>query len=84
MKEEDFIALQSSYTGANLRGLDHFESLAVDVIKSSMLHYDYWEWFNEVLNITQEKIMDVCSELDVSHKTITKIYPKEYKTVNHE
>lgn len=79
IKEDDFEAIQNSYVGQNLRGLDHFDGLAMDWIRSVMFQYDYWTWFDSIHSITSSMVYKSCHSLDKNQRTITRIYPKECK-----
>lgn len=76
MSEKNFEAIQNSYIGANLRGLDNFENLAVDVLRSSINQYDFWKWFNQVSSLTIDELFSICSSFDIGNMTVTKIVPK--------
>ncbi|MGM9948346.1 EF-P 5-aminopentanol modification-associated protein YfmH [Floccifex sp.] len=79
IREEDFEAISNSYIGQNLRGLDQFDGLAIDWIRSTIFHYDYWNWFDSIKFASPSMVYDSCHSLNKNHRTITRIYPKECK-----
>lgn len=76
---ENYEALKAREVASNIRGLDHFENLAIELLEAKLSGYSYWERFNLSKTMTRQEMIDLTKSIDLSHKTITTIQPKSSK-----
>ena len=69
--------LHAQAVANNLRGLDHFDGLANDLLRSHFEGQDYVESLNCIQNMRLEQVKEYICDLDFSHMCVTKIIPNE-------
>lgn len=79
-----FKTIQVRMIASNIRGLDSFDGLAVDLINAHIDGYDYFEALDLIKKMTCEDVNSVISNLDFANCSIIKILPKGSKTSNLE
>lgn len=77
LSSEDYESLHAQAVANNLRGLDHFDGLANDLLKSHFEGQDYVESLNYIQNMRLEQVKEYICDLDFSHMCVTKIIPNE-------
>lgn len=77
--EKVFKALKASYIGQNIRGMDQFDNLAIDITRSYFDKYDYFDNIELVKSITLEDVREICLSLDFKNRNITRVLPNRYK-----
>ena len=75
--DEDYQSLHAQAIANNLRGLDHFDGLANDLLRSHFEEYDYIENLNSIQNMKIEQVHAYIKDLDFSHSCVTKILPND-------
>lgn len=80
--QDTFRAIQVRMIAQNIRGLDNFDGLAIDLMRSHFEKYSYFDSLKYVERLNSEKIKELCMDLDFSNKAIVKILPKGSKTSN--
>ena len=78
MDEEAFASLKAQGMARNLRALDHFESLDIDVLRSSLEGYDYFKEITMVDSLQKAELDSFISSLSFEHEAIVKIVPKHH------
>ena len=79
MDDAVFESLKAQGMARNLRALDHFESLAIDVLRASLEGYDYFEEIQQVDSLKKEEIDSFISSLCFDHVAKVQIVPKTSK-----
>lgn len=79
LSRENYEALKAREIASNIRGLDHFENLAIELLEAKLSGYSYWDRFNLSKTMTRQEMIDLTKSLDLRHKTITTIQPKSSK-----
>ncbi|MCF0106489.1 MAG: insulinase family protein [Holdemanella sp.] len=74
--KEIFEVLVPGNVAQNIRGLENYENVCMDLLKAHVEGYDFWEHFDCIQDITMEEINEICHTLDYSNKTVTKVFPK--------
>lgn len=77
LSSEDYESLHAQAVANNLRGLDHFDGLANDLLRSHFEGRDYVESLNCIQNMRLEQVKEYICDLDFSHMCVTKIIPNE-------
>ena len=77
LSSEDYESLHAQAVANNLRGLDHFDGLANDLLRSHFEGQDYVESLNYIQNMRLEQVKEYICDLDFSHMCVTKIIPNE-------
>lgn len=77
MDEEAFVSLHAQAVANNLRGLDHFDGLANDLLRSHFEGYSYLEYLNMLKDMNFEMSKIYLSDLDFSNRCIVKILPND-------
>lgn len=77
ISDEDYQSLHAQAIANNLRGLDHFDGLANDLLRSHFEEYDYIENLNSIQNMKIEQVHAYIKDLDFSHSCVTKILPND-------
>ena len=65
-----------SNVAQNIRGLDAYENVCMDLLRAHVEGYDFWEYFDSIQKVTIEDVNTICHTLDFSNKTVTKVFPK--------
>lgn len=78
MDEDVFKALKASYIGQNIRGMDQFDNLAIDITRAYFENFDVFENIEIIKQMTMEDIYSICSSLDYEHKNITRVLPNSF------
>lgn len=76
ISREAFDALKIQAIARNLRGLDHFENMATDLIRSKFLGFDYVEALDLAKNLDYDEVNAFIEGLDLSHRAIVEILPE--------
>ena len=84
MNDDVFEALKASYIAQIIRGMDQFDNLAMDLTRAYYENFDFFENIKMSQSVTKEDIKEECQKLDFSNRTITKIYPNEFKSSKNE
>lgn len=79
MDEKIYQSLRNRTIAENIRVLDHFENMAVDMIEAKINQYSYWESLDLMNDLRIDDIQHICAQIDFSYETITTIYPKASK-----
>lgn len=77
LKKEDYLSLHAQAVANNLRGLDHFDGLANDLLRSYFEGYDYIENLNRIQNMTFAQVQAYLIGLDFSNRCVTQILPND-------
>lgn len=77
LSDEDYQSLHAQAVANNLRGLDHFDGLANDLLRSHFEGQDYVDSLNCIQNMSLDQVKDYILDLDFSHMCVTKIMPNE-------
>ena len=77
LSDEDYQSLHVQAVANNLRGLDHFDGLANDLLRSHFEGQDYVDSLNCIQNMSLDQVKDYILDLDFSHMCVTKIMPNE-------
>lgn len=80
LTQANYEALQSREIASNIRGLDHFENLAIELLEAKLGGYSYWDRFNLCKEMNRDQILDIVKNLKLEKKTITTIQPKTSKS----
>ena len=70
---EDYQSLRAQAIANNLRGLNHFDGLANDLLRSHFENFDYMDSLNRIQKISLEKVLSYLDDLDFSNVCVTKI-----------
>ena len=79
LNKENYEALKAKSIAANIRGLDQFENLAIELLDARLGGYDYWDSLKICEKLTRKEILEIVEDLDLSNKTITQIQAKSSK-----
>ena len=77
LKKDDYLSLHAQAVANNLRGLDHFDGLANDLLRSHFEGYDYIENLNRIQNMTFSQVQSYINNLDFSNRCVTQILPND-------
>lgn len=77
ISKDDYQSLHAQAIANNLRGLDHFDGLANDLLRSYFEEYDYLDSLNCIQTMTLEKVIEYIKSLDFSNICVTKILPND-------
>lgn len=80
LTQANYEALQAREIASNIRGLDHFENLAIELLEAKLGGYSYWNRFNLCKEMNRNQILDIVKNLKLEKKTITTIQPKTSKS----
>lgn len=72
---EGFESLKIQALARNIRSLDHFESLAIEMMRAELDGYDYLEWLDLVEELTLDEVLDIVKSLDFSNVCEVRIDP---------
>ncbi len=75
MDEKTFHSIRSRMIASNIRGLDQFESLAIDLIHAYNSNYSYWQSIEWIQSLTSAQVDMIVQGLDFSYKAVSTIYP---------
>lgn len=73
-------ALSTKMISQNIRSLDSFDSLAVEMMCAHFEGYDYLKSLELVKEMDVNVISDLCSRLDFENQSIIKILPNDFKS----
>ncbi len=73
-------ALSTKLISQNIRSLDSFDSLAIEMMRAHFENYDYLKSLELVKEMDPSVIEDLCSHLDFSYRSIIEILPNESKS----
>lgn len=79
LNKENYEALKAKSIAANIRGLDQFENLAIELLDARLGGYDYWDSLKICEKLSRKEILEIVEDLDLSNKTITQIQAKSSK-----
>lgn len=79
MNEKIFQSLKIRTISQNIRNLDHFDNLAIDLIEAKVDGYSYWDCLEYIDQMSTDAIHSVTQRIDFSNSTVTTIYPKHSK-----
>ena len=74
---EDYQSLRAQAIANNLRGLNHFDGLANDLLRSHFENFDYMDSLNRIQKMSLEKVLSYLEDLDFSNVCVTKILPND-------
>lgn len=74
--EKILTSLRRRGIAQNIRSLDQYEGLAIDLIHAHLQGYDFIESLQIIESFTPEKVLSLVQHLDFSKKIISTIYPK--------
>ena len=74
---EDYQSLRAQAIANNLRGLNHFDGLANDLLRSHFENFDYMDSLNRIQKMSLEKVLSYLDDLDFSNVCVTKILPND-------
>lgn len=74
---EDYQSLRAQAIANNLRGLNHFDGLANDLLRSHFENFDYIDSLNRIQKMSLDKILSNLGDLDFSNVCVTKILPND-------
>ncbi len=77
LEKEAFTSLRAQAVANNLRGLDHFDGLANDLLRSYFEGYSYLEYLKMLQGMDYGQIKTYIADLDFSNRCIVKILPNE-------
>lgn len=80
LTQENYQALKARTIASNIRGLDAFENLAIELLEAKIIGYDYWQHLNLVNEVSKSEIEELLQTLDFTNQTITTILPKASKS----
>lgn len=76
IEPEAFEALKIQTIARNLRNLDNFESLAVDLIRSKFEGYDFFEEMDLIRSLSIAEVNQIVSDLSFDQEAVVKILPE--------
>ena len=76
-EEEAFISLHAQAIANNLRGLDHFDGLANDLLRSYFEGYSYLDYLDMLQGMDFESTKSHLLGLNFSNRCVVKILPNE-------
>lgn len=62
-----FESLKIQMIARNIRTLDHMESLTIEILRSYLVGYDYWDWMKTVEELSLEEVNTIIQSLDFSN-----------------
>lgn len=74
---EDYQSLRAQAIANNLRGLNHFDGLANDLLRSHFENFDYMDSLNRIQKMSLDKVLSNLDNLDFSNVCVTKILPND-------
>ena len=74
---EDYQSLRAQAIANNLRGLNHFDGLANDLLRSHFENFDYMDSLNRIQKMSLDKVLSNLGDLDFSNVCVTKILPND-------
>ena len=74
---EDYQSLRAQAIANNLRGLNHFDGLANDLLRSYFENFDYMDSLNRIQKMSLDKVLSNLGDLDFSNVCVTKILPND-------
>lgn len=74
---EDYQSLRAQAIANNLRGLNHFDGLANDLLRSHFENFDYMDSLNRIQKMSLDKVLSNLDDLDFSNVCVTKILPND-------
>lgn len=72
-------ALSTKMISQNIRSLDSFDTLAIEMMRAHFENYDYLKSLELVKEINPDTILNLCSGLDFANQSVIKILPNESK-----
>ena len=73
----DYQSLRAQAIANNLRGLNHFDGLANDLLRSHFENFDYMDSLNRIQKMSLDKVLSNLDDLDFSNVCVTKILPND-------
>lgn len=77
VSNEDYQSLRAQAVANNLRGLNHFDGLANDLLRSHFENFDYMDSLDCIQKMSLEKVLSNLEDLDFSNVCVTKILPND-------
>ena len=77
VSNEDYQSLRAQAVANNLRGLNHFDGLANDLLRSHFENFDYMDSLDRIQKMSLEKVLSNLEDLDFSNVCVTKILPND-------
>lgn len=77
VSNEDYQSLRAQAIANNLRGLNHFDGLANDLLRSHFENFDYMDSLNRIQKMSLDKVLSNLDDLDFSNVCVTKILPND-------
>ena len=77
ISNEDYQSLRAQAVANNLRGLNHFDGLANDLLRSHFENFDYMDSLERIQKMSLEKVLSYLEDLDFSNVCVTKILPND-------
>ena len=77
ISNEDYQSLRAQAIANNLRGLNHFDGLANDLLRSHFENFDYMDSLNRIQKMSLDKVLSNLDDLDFSNVCVTKILPND-------
>lgn len=77
ISNEDYQSLRAQAIANNLRGLNHFDGLANDLLRSHFENFDYMDSLNHIQKMSLDKVLSNLGDLDFSNVCVTKILPND-------
>lgn len=77
VSNEDYQSLRAQAVANNLRGLNHFDGLANDLLRSHFENFDYMDSLERIQKMSLEKVLSYLEDLDFSNVCVTKILPND-------
>lgn len=74
---DDYQSLRAQAIANNLRGLNHFDGLANDLLRSHFENFDYMDSLNRIQKMSLDKVLSNLGDLDFSNVCVTKILPND-------
>lgn len=74
---DDYQSLRAQAIANNLRGLNHFDGLANDLLRSHFENFDYMDSLNRIQKMSLDKVLSNLDDLDFSNVCVTKILPND-------
>ena len=74
--EEILNSLKAQGLARNIRALDHFESLAIDMMRSVLEDYDYFEEIRQIDRMELNELNQFIANVSFENRSVLKIIPK--------
>ena len=74
---DDYQSLRAQAIANNLRGLNYFDGLANDLLRSHFENFDYMDSLNRIQKMSLDKVLSNLGDLDFSNVCVTKILPND-------